>query len=748
MRVNSVWLLLSIVIIFCGSGIRSEAHATATESRLNLKNCVSSPQAGRGQGSSSSSTGESRSEMATGRGHRIPKPAEGKRDRGSRRKKSGNGKKKKGKGKSKKKFCKKKIRKKKVCQKKVSKKRIYKKLKKQRKLCQLCAAGDQNCLKRKNRLAENDAESWKLTNDKKCRPNITTERADDVPLLIGIMKGMGLAQVLDKHIPVHWKQRNLSWGRTCIIWLAYILSEGNHCKVSVRDYIKDMRTILSVIMGQKIEELYFTDDRCGILLKNLSKREYWVKIEKELSERTIEAYELPKKIVRCDATTVSGYHKIEKGGLFQIGISKDDPHRPQIKIMASALDPLGMPLATDVVSGEQADDVLYRPLIKRMNEYLGNNAVIYAGDCKLGAFETRLYIRSIEKHYLCPLPMTGKMAIQMKELIRIGVMKDKQDGLNRVYAEKDDAEVLIAKGYEYRRKHTGEYEGEKTEWMERVLIVNSPSYAKSQARGLEKRLKKATEKLYALTPQRGPGKRQITDESLLKAAIDNISKRYKVDGLLRCKYEKEIERVEKYIGKGRGSADRPKKIIERVRYQITEVERRGYRVRRAKERQGWKVFVTDVSQKRLSFGDVVKCYRMEYRVERVFTRMKSRLKAAPYYVKKGDQVVGMTNLLTLGVRVLTLTEYIVRRSLQKDGEKLKGLHPENRKKMTDSPTTERLLKAFSKITLTIIKSGCYVKRHLTPLTDLQKDILRRAGLNCSIYKDLEFVKSPSKLSEW
>ena len=68
---------------------------------------------------------------------------------------------------------------------------------------------------------------------------------------------------------------------------------------------------------------------------------------------------------------------------------------------------------------------------------------------------------------------------------------------------------------------------------------------------------------------------------------------------------KEIERVEKYIGKGRGSADRPKKIIERVRYHITEVERRGYRIRRAKERQGWKVFVTDVSQKRLSFGDVV-----------------------------------------------------------------------------------------------------------------------------------------------
>ncbi len=63
----------------------------------------------------------------------------------------------------------------------------------------------------------------------------------------------------------------------------------------------------------------------------------------------------------------------------------------------------------------------------------------------------------------------------------------------------------------------------------------------------------------------------------------------------------------------------------------------------------------------------------------------------------------MTNLMTLIVRVLTLTEYIVRRTLQKDGEKLKGLHMENRKKLTDTPTAERLLRAFSKITLTVIK---------------------------------------------
>jgi transposase len=61
---------------------------------------------------------------------------------------------------------------------------------------------------------------------------IITERVDDVALLIGQMVKMGLPEVLDRHIPRHWTQRGLSWGWTAVIWLAYIVTEGDHRKVS------------------------------------------------------------------------------------------------------------------------------------------------------------------------------------------------------------------------------------------------------------------------------------------------------------------------------------------------------------------------------------------------------------------------------------------------------------------------------------------------------------------------------------
>ena len=42
--------------------------------------------------------------------------------------------------------------------------------------------------------------------------DITIEEVNDVVLLIGHMEKIGLRKILDKHIPVHWKQRELSWG--------------------------------------------------------------------------------------------------------------------------------------------------------------------------------------------------------------------------------------------------------------------------------------------------------------------------------------------------------------------------------------------------------------------------------------------------------------------------------------------------------------------------------------------------------
>jgi transposase len=565
-----------------------------------------------------------------------------------------------------------------------------------------------------------------------------TERVDDVALLIGQMVKMGLPEVLDRHIPRHWTQRGLSWGWTAVIWLAYIVTEGDHRKVSMETYIKGMHHTLSHLTAQSIEPLDFSDDRLSHLLKHLSKPAYWHAIERDLNERSIEIYDLTKHVIRCDATTVSGAHEVTEGGLVQFGHSKDDPTRPQIKVMIGSLDPLGMPLATDVLSGERADDGLYIPLIQRIRTGWKTSGLLFVGDCKMSALETRAYLVRHQDLYLAPLPLTGATAAAMEAWITAGVTRGEAGELQRIWRTNDRGhEGLAAEGYELER--TCGAPDSDLEWRERVLVVRSPLHANQQAAGLEKRLRHAETALTALTPPRGRGKRQITDEATLVAAIARVLKDQRVDGLLSVAWEKQVEQTTQYVGRGRGSVHREKRVLQKTRYHITHIARQADNIAELCQRFGWKAFVTNAAPKRLSLQEAVLCYRHEYRVERIFNRLKSRVHIAPLFVKLNEQIEGLTYLLTLGVRVLTVTEFVLRRSLETEQAKLPGLHPENKHKMTDKPTAERILKAFSDISLTIIKNaaGEDLLRRLTPLSGLQEDILQRLGLGATLYRQLE-----------
>src|SRR5262249_58424860 len=83
----------------------------------------------------------------------------------------------------------------------------------------------------------------------------------------------------------------------------------------------------------------------------------------------------------------------------------------------------------------------------------------------------------------------------------------------------------------------------------------------------------------------------------------------------------------------------------------------------------------------------------------------------PLWVWRDDQIRGLTHLVTLGLRVLTLLELLVHRGQEQSGEKLRGLYPGLPKRTTDRPTGKRVLEAISwaEITLTRVEDGegCY-----------------------------------------
>ena len=150
---------------------------------------------------------------------------------------------------------------------------------------------------------------------------ITTERIDDFVLLIEMMKQMDLPGMLDRHLPRHWLQQGLSWGWVTTIWLAHILSQGAHRKLTVRDWVRQAHTTLEHVTGRSIRDTDFTDDRLTIVLRLLSDTASWHALEQDLGQTIIRVYDLAHGPVRLDATTISGYHAGGPASLFQFGES-------------------------------------------------------------------------------------------------------------------------------------------------------------------------------------------------------------------------------------------------------------------------------------------------------------------------------------------------------------------------------------------------------------------------------------------
>ena len=565
---------------------------------------------------------------------------------------------------------------------------------------------------------------------------ITTERIDDFPLLLETLMRLGLPEIIDRHLTRHGLHQGLSWGWIATIWLVHILSQSDHRKLPVQALVKKSQETLERLTGQKIRELDFTDDKLTILLRRLSKPKGWQAIETDLGRNILSVYELDPKRVRLDPTTVSGHHEGGEDSLFQYGHSKDDPTLKQVKVMVAALDPLGLPLVTQVVAGDKADDPLYIPAVDRVLQVIDGVGLLFVGDSKMSALAIRAHIQYLEQYYLCPLVQTGNTADEMPQWIQAA--DDGDYTLQPVYVENDKGETKkIAEGYEFDRTISTEVDGKVQTWTERVFVVRSKTYQRILEKGLEGRLQRATADLLALTPAPGRGKRQIRDESDLVTAAETILKTHNVEGLLAYSFERHEKRQTKYIGRGRGGPDRLTREIVTVRYQITAVTRQEETIATLQQTLGWRAYVTNAPAEHLTLEQVVLTYRDQWIVERGFHRLKGvPLSLTPLFVQRDDQVVGLTNLLSIAVRILTLIEFVVRRKLKDKQEKLVGLLAQNPKKGIDNPTTERLLKVFNDITLTIVHLPDKTIRHVTPLTSLQNQILTLLNLNPTLYTRL------------
>jgi transposase len=563
---------------------------------------------------------------------------------------------------------------------------------------------------------------------------LTHERVDDVPLILGFLIQLRLPHLLDKHLKPHPHHQGLSLGWLITLWITYVLSQADHRKSHVRTWANKLHHCLQAVSGLTIRDVDLSDDRLTLLLTRLSHSETWSQIEADLWKGTCEVYSFPLERIRLDSTTSYGFHTTVEGGLMQLGHSKDHrPDLPQFKLMAAAAEPTGQLIAADVHPGDAADDPLYLPIVERVRTLLGRTGLLYTGDCKMAALETRAAIAARGDFYLTPLPLTGAT----KNDFTATWVEDAVSGARRaelVPIRVGDDQLGI--GYEFDRTQTACVNDVAQTWTERVQVIRSEALAQTQVRALQRRLEKAEAAVRALTPPVGPGRVQFSTGWELERAVTAVLAEHEVGDLLEVAWTRQETSRTRYVGRGRGGPARPKKTEWTIRYQITTVRRQEEEIQHREARMGWRVQVTNVARERLSLVESVVAYRGGWSLERDFHVLKDRpLGIRPLYVRRDDQVVGLAHLVTLALRVLTLFEVLVRRGQEQTGQKLPGLYPGQASRTTERPTGSRVLAAIAReeITATEVDEGEERRWHLSPLPELVYGVLSSLGLPEAVY---------------
>ena len=565
-----------------------------------------------------------------------------------------------------------------------------------------------------------------------------SERVDDIPVIVHWLEQMQIELLIDQELPSpHGNRRGLSYGQLSVLLLTYITTQADHRLCAVESWVKQHHRTLEMATGWKIGTKDATDDRLANFLSVLGSSQHQAiqAIETCLGQHLIRAYELPTEQARSDTTSFSVYHqptdpksnKLSTDdsdvSLLHKGHSKD--HRPdllQYRQMLATLDPSGMPLLGATLAGNGADDPLYVPTWQRLAEVIGHTDFLFLADCKASSWANRALINGGGGIYCFPLAMTGHRSQLLADWVA-----NPPEPVRKIFsADGEPTDPPLGRGFEVPLGSLWFDESSQQwhRWSERWLVIRSDALARRQIKGLEKRLVRAELALARLEAR--PGQ----DAAALQQKVDEILKRYRVLDYLMVSINKKISYTKVYDRPGRPTTNRPFKRVRQTTLTLT-YQRCPEAYGSFKNLAGWRLYITNATQERLSIERAVLAYREQWQPERGFHRFKrGRLPANPIYFQDAERIRGLMFLLTIALRVFTLIELVVRRQLSDQEDSLAGLYDGNPKRTTNRPTAERLLAAFGDITMYFHRDGSWEISHLN---SRQQRILQLMGIPESIY---------------
>jgi transposase len=399
----------------------------------------------------------------------------------------------------------------------------------------------------------------------------------------------------------------------------------------------------------------------------------------------------------------------------------------QFKQSLGTLDPAGVPLLSQTLPGNGADDPLYIPAWREMVRILGHHVFLFVADAKAGSLRTRATLAHEGGQYLMPLPMTGEVPGLLRQWIPNPPTRVRP--LMLPTSASDPTPRDVGKGFStWRRMPATLEDGTTVTWRERWLVTFSPAQAAQQQERLRKRLDRAEAAVQKLRPAKGERAADVL------ARANTLLEQHQVAGLITAQVSETASTRRRSGRRGRPSADAP--ATDETIWQVTiVVERHTQAIALEEQVAGWRVYVTNTRADVLTHAQALTHYRNQWIAEHGYHRWKhGAIPALPLLIRVPERIIGLMGILLLALQVLTLLELVARRSLVEQQEELAGLVPGNPKMKTARPTAERLLAAFTNLHLLVHQQGTQIQTRLVEtLSPLHRTILELLHLPPSCY---------------
>ncbi len=356
--------------------------------------------------------------------------------------------------------------------------------------------------------------------------------------------------------------------------------------------------------------------------------------------------------------------------------------------------------------------------------------MLVVGDSKMAALATRGHMVVGGSCYLCAYRPTGQSTVVADWVAEAFEHQADWESVNEV---DETTGELHSVALIYAGQRTQEWMDPKTEqvtsWQERVLVVRSESMRDHLLKHSQARLKQLEAALASLRRPIGRGRKRYRKEAELQAVVDALVAKYHWGGLMTVQLVEET-RADDTTRWMVGTV-----TLDRVAWQTQQ------------DLLGWQLYLTNTTLAQYDHAALLWNYRHQIFHEHTFSRLKTRhLNIRPVYLRDEHRIAGLTWLLCLALRLLTLTEFRLRAALEQNGTALLGLNLAIPSQATTRPTTERVLQAFRNLTFTSIDLGHSVQGFVTALSDTQRQILALLHLPDDLYPRLAGL-APQPLAE-